>query len=109
MLFNIIILLLLTIVGSIIFKMLIFIISKEKTKIFFSFSAWIGYFERIIIYTAIISNNLVAVSILISLKGVIRFPEILAKDKDISAEKFLFGTMFSITYTLVIYYISIHS
>lgn len=103
MFYNIVLLLLLTIGGSAVFWLLLLIISKEKTEVFFNYSAWIGFFERMIIYSAFVTNNLIFVSVLITLKGLVRFPEISSKNSKLNAEKFLLGTMFSIIYTFIIF------
>ncbi len=117
---KLIIILILTVGGSIVLSTIFYILDlRENTNkqlqykdaiTLFSYSAWIGYFERILIYGLFTSNNIISLSILIALKSVIRYPEINQSINEgqkhkLNAEKFLLGTLFSIVYTFIIYYL----
>ncbi len=109
--------LLLTIIASILLNLLFQVIeqnqSSSKLKIDWqavtcSYSAWIGYFERILIYCLLATNNVVSIAIIVTLKGFVRYPEInqnveTKSRTKLNAEKFLLGTLFSLVYTAIVY------
>ncbi|MFV0288224.1 MAG: hypothetical protein ACK5HR_02055 [Mycoplasmatales bacterium] len=86
-------------------------IFKAKLKNFLGAGAFIGYFERIIIYV-ILTIGLEALTglvLLISIKTIIRFPEIkqkeLGQESKITAEQFIIGTLCSIIFILGLIFI----
>lgn len=63
---------------------------------------WIGYLERVLILTFIISSNLTAVGFLLAAKSIFRFGE-LNKEKDIKLTEYvLIGTFASFTIAILI-------
>ncbi len=115
---KLLIVLMLTLGGSVILSVIFwgldrFEIRSDRRKICFqkslgTYSAWIGYFERLVIYGLLATNNIISISLVITLKGFMRYPEISHNINGehrhkLNAEKFLLGTLFSIVYTAVIF------
>ncbi|MEO0293982.1 MAG: hypothetical protein ABIN61_07165 [candidate division WOR-3 bacterium] len=63
---------------------------------------WIGILERILIYTFILTDNLMAIAFLITAKTIFRFGEIKDHTRRKEAEYILIGTLLSFTFAILI-------
>jgi hypothetical protein len=63
---------------------------------------WIGIFERILVYTFVITNHFEGIGFLIAAKSVIRFNDIKGSDARKEAEYVLIGTLMSFSASIVI-------
>jgi Protein of unknown function (DUF3307) len=62
---------------------------------------WIGIFERLLVYTFIISNNFAGIGLLITAKSILRFNDTKGADGKKEAEYILIGTLMSFAVAIV--------
>lgn len=62
---------------------------------------WIGIFERLLVYTFIISNNFQGIGLLITAKSILRFNDTKGADGRKEAEYILIGTLMSFAVAIV--------
>lgn len=96
-------LLLLTVIGSITFKAVMYIAEleeQEKTKvsIICGYDSWIGYLERLIIYWCMLLDIPILIFIIIFMKVIVRIND----RSDLSSNYILLGTLFNIAYSLLL-------
>lgn len=58
--------------------------------------AWIGALERVAIYSALLAGWKEAVTMVLAVKALARYPELRAKDTPAVAERFIIGTFVSV-------------
>ncbi len=63
---------------------------------------WIGIFERLLVYTFVLTNHFEGIGFLIAAKSILRFPEIKGNSVRREAEYVLIGTLMSFASTLLI-------
>ncbi len=62
---------------------------------------WIGIFERLLVYTFIISNNFAGIGLLITAKSILRFNDTKGADGRKEAEYILIGTLMSFAVAII--------
>jgi hypothetical protein len=63
---------------------------------------WIGIFERLLVYTFVISNHFEGIGFLIAAKSIIRFNDIKGSDARKEAEYVLIGTLMSFSSSIIV-------
>jgi hypothetical protein len=63
---------------------------------------WIGIFERLLVYTFIITNHIADIGFLIAAKSIIRFNDIKGSDARKEAEYVLIGTLMSFSSSILV-------
>lgn len=85
--------------------------SKQVEKIHFnihyflgmqSFSMLIGYLERVLLAIILVSEHYQMLAVYVTLKSIVRFPEINKDGGHLTSEKFICGTMINVLFVLFI-------
>lgn len=99
-------LLLLAVPGNIIFKKLFSQFKPEEDNTLPTFKnagATIGILERFLIFICLISNLYTSIGLIFTAKSIARYKRI--NDEPAFSEYYLIGTLFSLLYTIVIYFL----
>ncbi len=87
------------IIKQILKKYIIILKEKENKNLIEGAGTYIGIFERILVFTFVLTNQYAAISIIFAAKSIARFREL--DDRDI-AEYYLLGTFASITLAVIV-------
>ena len=68
--------------------------------------AWIGMLERFVVFTTLVAGYPAGIAYVLAIKGLGRYPELHNQKKAGAAERFIIGTMISVTWAGICAYVA---